>query len=1467
MIQGFRGRMQSSCLRLWLLVWVAMAALAPGAAYSQSAQVNVEIVGQGRIKPNYNGVSLPVGASYSMTAIPAPGFVFSNWTLASPAAGVVITNSPAIQFTMVSNLTVTASFVDVQKPTDTITLPVSGQQVNNAVYTVTGRATDNAGVAGVWYQFNNGNWTLAGTTNHWTNWFATIAPAPGVNTLRTYAQDVSGRQNLYVGDRYNDLIRKITPAGLVTTLAGDTYDLTNSGWGPGSFVNAGYADGAGELAQFDNPNGTAVDAAGNIYVADSQNNLIRKITPAGVVTTLAGDLHDLTNNYYNPTSGGQPNAGLADGPGESAQFNYPTALALDRAGNLYVADTDNSLIRKITPEGMVSTVAGNPNAGTGYADGPAATAQFYMPFGIAVDGAGNVIVADTFNHLIRELTPDGLVRTLAGDTNDLVYQGDNDGYADGPGGAAQFAYPFGVTVDGSGNIYVGDVGNDLVRKITPDGLVTTLAGDIYDLTNGGYNPPIYNGQVNIGTNAGFADGTGAAAKFNEPCALAADASENLFVVDSGNNLIRKITPAGVTTTVAGNTNPPAAGYAEGAAGSAAFYIPPPSGVSVDESGANFSATNTVTFNYFPGAPLTVSISGKGTVAPDYNGALLQIGKTYAMTARPGPGFVFTNWTLLNISDFSLFDLNSMGQLVLVTNTTVVLPGAVITNRPTLSFVMAAPSVIFSNANASLTAETGYRANFADVQPPALRITSPAPNAMVTNASFLITGTASDNAAVASVQYQFNGGGWQTAAGTNQWSEAVGLNPGTNTIQAYAVDTSGNVSATNTVNFVLVSKAVLTVSINGNGTVTPNYSGVPLQIGQNYSMTARPGPGFAFTNWSCYEVGGQPDLRSGPSSGHRPKYWFNPLNPWGGNIGTDSPMQMPIFAVGTAFYQTNQPTLLFRMEPNLYLFANFNDIAPPTLNITSPTPKQYLSNAVYTVTGTARDNVAVAAVYYQLNGTGWFSASTGNGWTNWFTPSLVLQSSATNVIQAYAVDTSGNVSATNTVRFVNLHEDSAPDSIAGTVASLVWTPLGAEPGDEVIAYGFATLGFSTNTFDQTPTIPGTPFSVGNYWYTKYSSDQAQLIYSNTAPQAALGAPVVLDLTFSSPGACTYSNETTGVNGTISFVRATNLAPAAVTGATALLIETNGLETTAVFGGGTVTFTNVSGLNESAVCTYQSAGVNAGLLAFSGADQTANYVFFRYDSTNAGLFYYSSYDAGGNLLTNVFGEFVFPSVPPAAPAALDGTSARVSFGGGIVWELSFDHGTYGCQELGSGQINYSMGAYNYTRTSSTNVLLTLTPAFPPGTNETFHWTFVAPDFCLFTNAGAADGTVAVAAFTPTARLAPLSLGSETLYATNTAVIPLFAGPAEDITCHGGAFTQFAPSGAYAGTSHGSFTYAAYGSSLALLTLTYTSPASLAGATNYLEASFTFDNATNGFINALFYDKAGDPPVFSQGEFYLH
>lgn len=300
--------------------------------------------------------------------------------------------------------------------------------------------------------------------------------------------------------------------------------------------SSGEDDGTGSSANFNNPTGVAVDASGNVCVADRDNHKIRKISPSGEVSTLAGSGF----------------AGDDDGTGDSASFRYPSGVALDASGNVYVADQGNNKIRKISPSGEVSTLAGSDY---GSADGTGSNASFNGPIGVTVDTSGNVYVADAGNHKIRKISPTGEVSTLAGS--------DDPGSADGTGRSASFDYPTMVTLDASDNVYVDDTYNHKIRKINPTGKVSTLAGS---------------------GDPGSTDGTGSSASFNGPIGVALDTGGNVYVADFFNHKIRKISSSGEVSALAGSGDP---GSTDGTGSSASFNYPV--GVAVDASASIYVA--------------------------------------------------------------------------------------------------------------------------------------------------------------------------------------------------------------------------------------------------------------------------------------------------------------------------------------------------------------------------------------------------------------------------------------------------------------------------------------------------------------------------------------------------------------------------------------------------------------------------------------------------------------------------------------------------------------------------------------------------------------------------------------------------------------------------------------------------------------------------------------------------------------
>lgn len=406
--------------------------------------------------------------------------------------------------------------------------------------------------------------TLAGTAG--TTGVASDTPAK-FNEPFGVAVDNAG--TVYVTDANNGAIRKISPTGVVTTLAGGN--------------GAGFADGTGAAAKFHEPHGIAVDSSGNVYVADYENNIVRKVSPAGVVTTLAGtantpgsaegqgaaarfmSLHgiavDSSGNVYVADAGNRAirkitPGGLVTtfaGGGSSGQFGEPRGLTIDASGNLYVTDYSAHVIFKVTAAGVVSKIAGtSPTPGS--TDGTT-SALFYAPSGIAVDSANNLYVADTSNNTIRGISSGGTVSTLAG----LAGRSSS---ADGKGAAARFEEPYAVATDGT-YVYVADHTDHSIRKIAADGTVTTLAGKAGSF--------------------GSADGSGSNARFFAPGGIAADSAGTVYVADTGNATVRKISSAGIVTTLAGTAG--SKGSTDGAGAAARFAAP--SGVAVDGTGNVF----------------------------------------------------------------------------------------------------------------------------------------------------------------------------------------------------------------------------------------------------------------------------------------------------------------------------------------------------------------------------------------------------------------------------------------------------------------------------------------------------------------------------------------------------------------------------------------------------------------------------------------------------------------------------------------------------------------------------------------------------------------------------------------------------------------------------------------------------------------------------------------------------------------
>ncbi|GAA1879896.1 RICIN domain-containing protein [Streptantibioticus ferralitis] len=315
-------------------------------------------------------------------------------------------------------------------------------------------------------------------------------PAVSAELNRPYGIAVDSTGTVYFSDYNNHVVRKITTDGKISTVAGT---------GASGFSGD---NGPAVSAQLNGPREVAVDSTGTLYIADAENHRVRKVTD-GKISTVAGT----------GTEGFSGDDGLAT----AAELNYPYGIAVDSTGTLYIADTENHRVRKVTADGKISTVAGTVSAGPKGDGGPAISAQLKYPNAVAVDSAGTLYIADAENHRVRKVT-DGKISTVAG-TGAEGFGGD-----DGPAVSAQLDFPLGVVVDSAGTLYVSDHNNHRVRKITTDRKISTVAGT---------------GAEGFGGD----DGPAASAQLNYPLGLAVDCVDALYIADYVNNRIRKVASA------------------------------------------------------------------------------------------------------------------------------------------------------------------------------------------------------------------------------------------------------------------------------------------------------------------------------------------------------------------------------------------------------------------------------------------------------------------------------------------------------------------------------------------------------------------------------------------------------------------------------------------------------------------------------------------------------------------------------------------------------------------------------------------------------------------------------------------------------------------------------------------------------------------------------------------------------------
>jgi len=471
-------------------------------------------------------------------ALPGSGGLYSATTGYDEATGIGV---PLVQ-TLAKTLAKTQNLTGVTQQPEVQSV-VPGQ---NATFTVSASGSP------VGYQWQR---MPAGTTS-WSN----LSDNGVYSGSSTATLTVTGATTAMSGDQFQCVVT-YTGTGALTSVPSSTL-IVEIPWKISTLAGTAGVSGlttnaSGTAAQFNYPTGIAIDSSGVLYVSDLQNNEIRKVSPSGAVTTPYGSLAGT--------------AGSTNASGVSSLFSSPRDIAIDSSNNLYVADEGNNSIRKInTSSGSVGTY------------GASASPAFNDPKGVAVDSAGNVFVADYGNNTIRKIATNGTVTTVAGQTGVA-------GYMDGPGTLALFDGPIGIAVDSADNLYVTEYYNEVIRKITSGGVVSTLAGQTC----------VKGTVANVGLAgvAGYQDGPGSQALFNVPRGIKVDSSGNLYVVDSyapntqpppefsGNNVLRKITPGGVVSTLAGDAG--IAGSTDANGSAAQFYNP--CGVAMNSSGVIYIA--------------------------------------------------------------------------------------------------------------------------------------------------------------------------------------------------------------------------------------------------------------------------------------------------------------------------------------------------------------------------------------------------------------------------------------------------------------------------------------------------------------------------------------------------------------------------------------------------------------------------------------------------------------------------------------------------------------------------------------------------------------------------------------------------------------------------------------------------------------------------------------------------------------
>ncbi|HUR58608.1 MAG TPA: putative Ig domain-containing protein, partial [Opitutaceae bacterium] len=615
-ITGYQWQFSSNSGATW--TDLSDGAFPGGGTVSGATTIPLNIFGTTAAMHNYQFrvvVTNSVGSSTSTAALltitQAPIFTSVGSTAFVANQGntyaVVASGAPAPTYTLTGH----PSFVSIHPTTGALTGVPSTSDIAGSPYFFTVNATNTSGTTPQGFTLTVSSTPLApAISTHPSN------RAVGFNQITTFTVVATGSPtptyqwqrfrtgdgnfiNLPEGGSYaGTLSDTLTINGVTAEMNGDLYRVVITNVNGTATSNAGQltisigtvfttvagqslvigaVDGTGSAARFSAPNSIAVDAAGNAYVADAANHIIRKVTPAGVVTTIAG----LANI-----------SGSLDGTGNAARFNTPSAVAVDTAGIIYVADTGNHIIRTINSVGTVTTIAGTALL-AGTADGLGANARFAFPSGIAVDSFGTIYIADTVNHSIRRITSGGIVTTFVPSSSGM-------------------SFPNGLAVDSSFNLYVADSRNHVIRKVTPGGIMTTFAGFV--------------------GSSGTTDGNGSLARFNTPQGVAVDSTGTVYVADTVSHTLRRISATGDVTTLAGQAG--VAGSTDGSGSTVRFNQP--YGVAVDSQGNLWIAD---TFSHIirrSGVPVAPQITTQPS--SQFGAVGGSVNFTVVASGTPAPGF-------------------------------------------------------------------------------------------------------------------------------------------------------------------------------------------------------------------------------------------------------------------------------------------------------------------------------------------------------------------------------------------------------------------------------------------------------------------------------------------------------------------------------------------------------------------------------------------------------------------------------------------------------------------------------------------------------------------------------------------------------------------------------------------------------------------------------------------------------------